>query len=81
MKFVCHKENLCNFVFGEHSENCLYNFVIEHYKDAIFFANHQINGQLYFIELTLSYTTFASNSVNDFPFRVYAVKKRKTKQR
>ena len=55
MKFVCHKENFCNFVFGEHSDYCLYYFVIEHYKGTTIFANHQIYRQLYFIELTLIY--------------------------
>ena len=53
MKFVCHKENFSNFVFGEHSDYCLYYFVIEHYKGTTIFANHQIYRQLYFIELTL----------------------------
>ena len=62
MKFVCHKENFCNFVFGvppapdqreEHSDYCLYYFVIEHYKGTTIFANHQIYRQLYFIEFTL----------------------------
>ena len=24
-EFICHKENFRNFVFGEHSENCLCN--------------------------------------------------------
>ncbi|MCR4920418.1 MAG: hypothetical protein K5945_01740, partial [Bacteroidaceae bacterium] len=53
VKFVCHKENFCNFVFGEHSDYCLYYFVIEHYKGTTIFANHQIYRQLYFVELTL----------------------------
>ena len=56
MKFVGHKENFCNFVFGEHSDYCLYYFVIEHYKGTTIFANHQIYRQLYFIELTLFMT-------------------------
>ena len=42
-----------NFVFGEHSDYCLYYFVIEQYKGTTIFANHQIYRQLYFIELTL----------------------------
>ena len=54
MKFVCHKENFCNFVFGEHSDYCLYYFVIEHYKGTTIFSNHQIYRQLYFVELTLT---------------------------
>ena len=34
-----------NFAFGEHSENCMYYFVIEHYKVTTIFANHQIYHQ------------------------------------
>ena len=48
VKFICHKENFSNFVLGEHSEYCLYNFVIQHYKGTTIFANHQIFRQLYF---------------------------------
>ncbi len=47
--------HVCNFVLGEHSDYCLYYFVIEHYKGTTIFANHQIYRQLYFIELTLNY--------------------------
>jgi len=56
VKFVCHKKNFCNFVFGvppapdqreEHTDYCLYYFVIEHYKGTTIFANHQIYRQLY----------------------------------
>lgn len=32
VKFVFHKENFNIFGFGEHSDYCLYRFVIEHYK-------------------------------------------------
>ena len=39
MKFVCHKENFCKFVFGEHSDYCLYYLVIEHYKGTTILAN------------------------------------------
>ena len=62
MKFICHKENFSNFVFGvppaperseEHSDYCLYNFMFEHYKGTTIFANHQIFRQLNYVELTL----------------------------
>ena len=59
MKFVCHKENISNFVFGEHSDYCLYYFVIEHYNGTIVFVNYQNYRQLYFVELTLYYCIFA----------------------
>ena len=57
-KLICHKENIRNFVFGEHSDYCLDYFVIGHYKDTIIFAIYQIFNQLYFIELTLNYTYY-----------------------
>ena len=31
-EFICHKENFRNFVLGEHSDYCLYYFMIEHLK-------------------------------------------------
>ena len=31
-EFICHIEYFSNFVLGEHSDYCLYYFVIEHYK-------------------------------------------------
>ena len=52
-EFIRHKENFRNFVLGEHSDYCLYYFVIQYYKGTTIFANHQIFKQLNFIELTL----------------------------
>ena len=39
VKLVCHKENFCNFVRGEHAIITCILFVFRHYKDT---ANHRI---------------------------------------
>lgn len=38
-------KKFCNFVLGEHSDCCLYHFVIGHYKVATVIANHQTYRQ------------------------------------
>src|SRR5574344_71007 len=48
VKFVCHKENFCNFVGGEHAIISCILLVIQHYKDTKIITNHQIIRRLYF---------------------------------
>ena len=45
-EIICHTINFSNFVFGDHSDFCLYFFVFQHYKVTTNFANHQIYKHL-----------------------------------
>ena len=45
-EFICHKEKFRNFVLGENSGYCLCNFVHQHYKGIINFANRQLLREL-----------------------------------
>ena len=45
-EIICQTKYFYNFVLDDHSENCLYPFVIQYYKVTTILVNHQIFKQL-----------------------------------